>query len=222
MRHIRTIQPRTATRIPAWPMSQFLFFDPRTAGLWLVLRCYIGYQWLVAGWGKLTGYSLAFGSFGTPIRGGAWVFTRNGDAALKVFLHSALVEAGGPFPMVQGWYAAFLQHVVIPLVGIFALVIPFGEFLVGLGLIVGAFTGMAAFFGLFMNLNYLLAGSISLNPILCVLSLFLMLAWRVSGFYGVDRYLLPLLGTPWTGSLAFQKHIKPQQVRAKPLLSGED
>lgn len=29
-----------------------------------------------------------------------------------------------------------------------------------------------------------------------------MLAWRVAGYYGVDRYLLPLLGTPWTGSLA--------------------
>lgn len=56
-----------------------------------------------------------------------------------------------------------------------------------------------------MSLNYLLAGSLSLNPILCVLSLFLLLAWRVSGFYGVDRYLLPLLGTPWTGSLTFQK-----------------
>jgi thiosulfate dehydrogenase [quinone] large subunit len=25
----------------------------------------------------------------------------------------------------------------------------------------------------------------------------LMLAWRVAGYYGLDRYLLPLLGTPW-------------------------
>jgi thiosulfate dehydrogenase [quinone] large subunit len=24
-----------------------------------------------------------------------------------------------------------------------------------------------------------------------------MLAWKVSGYYGVDRYLLPMLGTPW-------------------------
>jgi thiosulfate dehydrogenase (quinone) large subunit len=30
----------------------------------------------------------------------------------------------------------------------------------------------------------------------------LILAWRIAGYYGVDRYLLPLLGTPWTGSLA--------------------
>jgi len=25
----------------------------------------------------------------------------------------------------------------------------------------------------------------------------LILAWRVAGWYGVDRYLLPKLGTPW-------------------------
>jgi thiosulfate dehydrogenase [quinone] large subunit len=74
--------------------------------------------------------------------------------------------------------------------------------LVGLGLIVGALTGIAAFFGLFMNLNYLLAGTVSTNPILGILGLFLVLAWRVAGYYGVDRYLLPVLGTPWTGSLA--------------------
>jgi thiosulfate dehydrogenase [quinone] large subunit len=24
-----------------------------------------------------------------------------------------------------------------------------------------------------------------------------MLAWKVAGYYGLDRFLLPLLGTPW-------------------------
>ena len=24
-----------------------------------------------------------------------------------------------------------------------------------------------------------------------------MLAWKVAGYYGLDRYVLPLLGTPW-------------------------
>jgi hypothetical protein len=28
-------------------------------------------------------------------------------------------------------------------------------------------------------------------------------AWKVAGYYGLDRYLLPMLGTPWRpGSLA--------------------
>lgn len=73
----------------------------------------------------------------------------------------------------------------------------------------GALTGIAAFFGVFMDMNYLLAGTISTNPILGLIGLFLILAWRVAGYYGVDRYLLPMLGTPWTGSLAHKAREVP-------------
>jgi thiosulfate dehydrogenase [quinone] large subunit len=96
----------------------------------------------------------------------------------------------------------------------FAYIITFGEILVGLGLLVGALTGIAAFFGLVMNLNYLLAGTVSTNPILGVVAILLILAWRIAGYYGVDRYLLPLLGTPWTGSLAKQPvAVAPEAMR---------
>ena len=42
-----------------------------------------------------------------------------------------------------------------------------------------------------------LAGSASTNPVLFGLGVFLVLGWKVAGFWGLDRYLLPLLGTPW-------------------------
>src|SRR5438874_146546 len=71
----------------------------------------------------------------------------------------------------------------------------------GIGLILGILTGIAAFFGVFMNMNFLLSGAVSINPIIGGLAIFLVLAWRVAGYYGFDRWLLPLLGTPWTGSL---------------------
>lgn len=171
------------------------------AWLWLIVRCYVGFQWLSAGWGKLTGYSLAPGSFGRPLPGGSWVFSGNGEAALKGFIGNALAHASGPYALVQSWYADFLRYMVLPHAGAFTYVVTFGEVFVGLGLIFGVFTGIAAFFGIFMNMNYLLSGSISINPVLCLCALFLVLAWRISGYYGVDRYLLPLLGTPWTGSL---------------------
>jgi thiosulfate dehydrogenase (quinone) large subunit len=201
MRQLRTMQPRAVTLIPTWPLSKFLFSDTRIAWFWMVIRLYVGYQWLDAGWAKLTGYSIDIGSFGKAAPGGAWLFGGHGSVALAGFLSSAVAHASGPYPAVQIWYAAFLQHMILPQVGIFAYVVTFGEVLVGLGLIAGAFTGIAAFFGIFMNMNYLLAGSVSLNPILCLFSLLLLLAWRVSGFYGLDRYLLPFLGTPWTGTL---------------------
>jgi thiosulfate dehydrogenase [quinone] large subunit len=94
-------------------------------------------------------------------------------------------------------------------------VVTFGEILVGLGLIFGVLTGIAAFFGVFMNMNFLLAGAVSINPIIGGLALFLVLAWRIAGYYGGDRYLLPLLGTPWTGRLTRQS--KPQTPVRPPV-----
>ena len=49
-----------------------------------------------------------------------------------------------------------------------------------------------------MNMSFMLAGSASTNPVMFTLAVGVMIAWRVAGYYGVDRWLLPLLGTPWT------------------------
>jgi thiosulfate dehydrogenase [quinone] large subunit len=48
-----------------------------------------------------------------------------------------------------------------------------------------------------MNMSFLLAGSASTNPVLFTLGIGLILAWRVAGYYGIDRWLLPRLGVPW-------------------------
>ncbi len=46
--------------------------------------------------------------------------------------------------------------------------------------------GIAAFFGAVMNWNYMMAGSASTNPMLFVVALALIIAWRVAGYIGVD------------------------------------
>lgn len=189
--------------IPEPPLARFLFADTRIAWLWLIIRLYAGYQWLVAGLEKLTGtdYDFTSAGFGKPVTGGAWVFGRNTGAAIKGFAQGALSKAGGDHPSVQGWYADFLRTFVIPHSGFWAYLITLGETLVGVGLILGALTGIAAFFGVLMNFNYLLAGTVSTNPILGFLGILLVLAWRIAGYWGLDRWLLPLLGTPWTGPM---------------------
>ena len=83
--------------------------------------------------------------------------------------------------------------------------VAFGEALVGLGLIVGLFTGIAAFFGGLMNANYLMAGTVSTNPLLFILATWLVLAWRVAGYWGLDRWALPLLGVPGAPGTLFQR-----------------
>lgn len=156
------------------------FFTSSTASapLWLIVRLYLGYQWLMAGIGKLT----------NP----AW-FGSDAGAAIQGFVKGALSKTGGLHPDVSGWYAAFLQNVVLPNSNLWANAIAIGEVLVGLGLIVGLFTATAAFFGFFMNMNFLLAGTVSINPVLLILALGIMLAHRVSGYYGLDRYARPYL-----------------------------
>lgn len=207
---MQTVSPRVATEIPEPPVARFLFANTRMGVFWLVVRLYAAYEWLTAGWVKLTGVDLAFGpDFGKYSAKSQWVFNGSNGAGMKGFVTFALSKAPGgklasAHPDVPGWYASFLKDFVLPNAGFFSYVITFGEVLVGLGLLVGALTGIAAFFGLFMNLNYLFAGTVSINPTLGVTCLFLVLAWRVAGYYGVDRYLLPILGTPWTGSLANQ------------------
>jgi thiosulfate dehydrogenase [quinone] large subunit len=94
--------------------------------------------------------------------------------------------------------------VVLPNTIAWGYLVSWGEFLVGIALILGIFTGLAAFFGAFMNMNYLLAGAVSTNPILLVIAILLMLAWKTAGWWGVDRWLLPALGTPWRPGAVFQ------------------
>jgi len=171
------------------PVSQALFGDVRWAWIWLFVRLYAGYQWLMAGLDKV----------GNP----AWTGDKAGTA-LSGFVNGALQKTGGAHPDVQGWYASFLQRFVLPNAGPFGYLVAYGEALVGIALILGIFTGIAAFFASFMNMNYLLAGAVSINPILFLCALFLILAWRTAGWWGLDRWVLPALGTPWAPGTVFQ------------------
>lgn len=172
------------------PFARFLFADPRASWLWLIVRLYLGYEWISSGLGKL----------GSP----AWTGSQAG-AAVSGFAQGALSKTGGEHPDVTGWYAWFLQNLVIPNAGIFGWLVTLGELAVGVALILGALTGIAAFFGIMMNANYLLAGTVSSNPILIILGTLLVLAWRNAGWIGLDRWLLPALGTPWQPGAVFDR-----------------
>jgi len=205
---LKSITPKSATHVPEPPIARFLFADTRMAWFWLIVRLYVAYEWFTAGWEKLTGTSINITTFGQKT-GLAWVFNSlpNNQQVMYFFATSAAKQSTGAHPAVKQWYANFLTTFVAPNATFWSYAITFGELAVGLGLAVGCLTGIAAFFGLVMNFNYLLAGAVSTNPILGFLALMLILAWRIAGYCGVDRYLLPLLGTPWTGSLAKKERV---------------
>lgn len=181
---------RPAVEIPEPKFSRFVFSDTRFSWVWLVLRLYVGYEWLMAGWEKLTS--------------AAWVGAQAGSA-IQGFLNGVVANASGSHPAVSGWYAYFITNVALAHPLLFSYLITYGECAVGLGLVLGAFTGIAAFFGILMNLNYLFAGAVSINPLLLMIELFLVLAWRNAGWLGLDRWLLPHLGVPWQKGRVFEK-----------------
>jgi thiosulfate dehydrogenase [quinone] large subunit len=172
------------------PFSRLLFADTRFAWIWLILRIYIGWQWLFAGYEKITS--------------SVWVGAKAG-VALQGFLIGTMKKSGGQHPDVSGWYATFINGYVMHHTVLFSYLVAYGELFVGIALILGLFTGIAAFFGGFMNMNYLFAGTVSTNPFMFLIELLLILAWRVGGWYGLDRFLLPILGTPWQPGKLFKK-----------------
>ncbi len=177
------------------PFARFLFSDTRMAWLWLLVRLYMAYTWLESGYGKLT----------NP----AWVNT--GDA-LKGFWTGAVQTQ--PRPVIYyDWYRQFIQYLLNTGAYVwFAKLVTAAELLIGLALLLGAFTGIAAFIGGFMTWNFLMAGTTSVNPIFFTLSVLLILAWKIAGYYGLDRWLLPLLGTPWKPAFV----LRGEQPMASP------
>ena len=172
----------SSVRIEDPPLARALFGDTRWSWIWLIVRVYVGWAWLSEGIAKAS----------DP----GWIGAHAGSF-MTVWVTRALTKTQGAHPDVQGWYGAFLSHVVLPQAALWSYAITFGEIAVGLGLILGLFTGIAAFFGTTMNASYLLAGTVSVNPILFALGSLLVLAWKTAGWWGIDRWLLPRVGTPW-------------------------
>jgi thiosulfate dehydrogenase [quinone] large subunit len=186
------------------PIARFLFNDTRSAWLWLIARIYVGYSWLASGWGKV----------GNP----AWVDT---GEALRGFWNNAVqIPPQGRPPITFDWYREFIGALLAGgHYSWFAKLIVFSELAIGAALIVGAFVGLAAFFGAFMNWNFLMAGTTSVNPVLFTLGVLLVLAWKVAGYYGLDRWLLPALGTPWRPGVLFGEQVP---ARGRPYQTEEE
>jgi thiosulfate dehydrogenase (quinone) large subunit len=184
--------------------TRFLFGNSLAGLFWLPIRLFVGFAWLEAGWHKATG--------------GGWL---DGGTALQGYwTHAVAIPAAGAGnpAITYDWFRTFLQTLLdTGAYSWFAWLITFGEMAVGVGLILGCLTGFAAFFGATMSMSFLLAGSGSSNPIMFAFAIGLIMAWKVAGYYGLDRYLLPKLGTPWrSGALKGKETHLPGATGAAP------
>ena len=179
------------------PIAQFLFGNTKMAIVWLVVRLYVGWSWLEAGLHKLFEYNAQTNTILWGQWNKAWILS--GDSIKGYWERAVAIPAAPARPLITyDWFRDFLEFLLaINAYPWMSKVIVVGEVAIGIGLILGAFVGVAACFGAFMNMNFMLAGTTSSNPVLFLLAVFLMLAWKVAGYYGLDHYLLPMLGTPW-------------------------
>ncbi|WP_423801018.1 DoxX family membrane protein [Neobacillus sp. SAB-20_R2A] len=140
------------------------------AGILTVLRLYLGYSWFTAGFHKITG---------------------GFDAAGFLKGVTANPVKGPDGAVVYGWYVEFLKGFALPNVDIFNFIVPWGEVLVGLGLMLGCLTTAAAFFALVMNFAFFLAGTVSHIPTDIFLGVIILAAGYNAGRIGLDRWVVP-------------------------------
>lgn len=161
------------------PIARLLFAETTLAPLWLLVRLYVGASWLGAGWAKLADPA------------GTWVGARAG-AGIVQQLAPVLEQPATGGAAGATWYIEALAQAIVAHAALAGQVLLVAEILLGVATIVGLFTGVAAFLGSAIHTPYVLLG----NPLLVVLALLLALAWRVAGYYGLDRWVLPLAGVP--------------------------
>jgi thiosulfate dehydrogenase [quinone] large subunit len=181
--------------IREWKFVRFLRYGKEAAPFYLGLRLFLAYEWIEAGLHKVFRYENGIIYWGQMNQG--WVGT---GASIKAYWErAAAVTPQGTGPIVYPAYRTFIQYMIDnnwhtwygPLVA-------YGEVLIGLGFLFGGLIGFAAFFALLMNFAFLYAGSTSSNPTMVLLQMILIFGWRPAGYWGIDRFLLPLLGTPWS------------------------
>ena len=178
MKNVVTTRNDEVVRTPKFITA--LFNHPLAGLFWLPIRVWLGWQWISASLHKL--------------ESAAWMQT--GDA-LKGFLTAAVAVPDSGRPTIHyDWYRTLMQSLLdTQSYTWFAKMVAVGELLVGVALILGLFTAFAAFMGGFMNWNFLMAGTASTNQVFLVISILLVIAWKVAGYFGADYYLIPWLAS---------------------------
>ena len=165
---------------PEWKVARFLRRAKDAAPFYLGIRLFLGYEWIDSARGKL----------------GAAGWMETGESLRAYWERAVQVPAQGRPPITYPAYRSFIQFMLDnEWYTWFAKLVAVGELLIGIGLLVGGLTAIAALFGLLMNFSFVYAGTASTNPTLILLGVIVIYGWRVAGWWGLDRLILALLGT---------------------------
>ena len=147
-------------------------------GIYLVpLRAFIGIGWIRAFAEKATDPNWA------------------GGGTLTEFLNSHLAADQMPFP----FYRDITTDIFLPHAATLAWIVLLGQLMAGLGILTGTLTTAALLGGLFMNVNFVLAGATDPSPFYIVIQA-LLLVCGAGAIMGVDGWIAARRRAKWRNS----------------------
>jgi thiosulfate dehydrogenase (quinone) large subunit len=155
-------EPAKRTNLPVW---ESLKTSKLAALAWTAMRVWLGVMWIQAGSAKLWGAEAA----GFVHNNGAGVagFATHGTAAYS-------------------WWGSFLHSFVVPNAGAIGVLVAVGEFAIGVALVAGLFTRVAALGSLALLFTYVMSGTASVCAFYALFAIVILVMWRTSSWIGAD------------------------------------
>jgi thiosulfate dehydrogenase (quinone) large subunit len=155
-------EPAKRTNLEVW---EWLKGSKLAALAWTAMRVWLGVMWIQAGSAKLWGAESA-------------AFLHNGGAGVAGF-----AAHGTP---AYSWWGSFLHGFVVPNAGWIGIMIAVAEFTIGIALVSGLFTRVAALGSLALLFTYVMSGTASVCAFYAAFAIVILVMWRTSSWIGVD------------------------------------
>jgi thiosulfate dehydrogenase [quinone] large subunit len=147
------------------PLWERLKASKIMAIVWTAMRVWLGAMWIQAGSAKLWG-----------AENGA--FMHNNGAGVAGF-----AAHGAP---AYSWWGSFLHSFVVPNSGWIGILVAVAEFSIGIALVAGVFTRVAALGSLALLFTYVMSGTASVCAFYALLAIVVLTMWKTSSWLGVD------------------------------------
>lgn len=132
---------------------------------WTAMRVWLGIMWIQAGSDKLWGAE-------NP------EFLHDNGAGVAGF-----AAHGVP---AYTWWGSLLHNFVVPNADWIAILIAVAEFAIGIALVAGCFTRLAALGSLALLFTYVMSGTASVSAVYALFAVVILATWRTSSWIGVD------------------------------------
>jgi thiosulfate dehydrogenase [quinone] large subunit len=154
-------EPANRTNLQVW---ESLKNSKLAALVWTAMRVWLGVMWIQAGAAKLWG------------------------AEAAAFLHSSAGVAGfaAHGTPAYSWWGSFLHGFVVPNAGWIGILVAVAEFTIGVALVAGLFTRVAALGSLALLFTYVMSGTASVCAFYAAIAIVILIMWRTSSWIGAD------------------------------------